>query len=49
MSQPPATKRAATEEQMEALVERTKEAEEKLIAEKKALRAIEKPRQVDTF
>ncbi|KAF4696573.1 hypothetical protein FOZ63_023045, partial [Perkinsus olseni] len=39
--------RAATEEQMKALAERTKKAEEKLIAEKKAERSKEKSRQVD--
>ncbi|KAF4720707.1 hypothetical protein FOZ62_013314, partial [Perkinsus olseni] len=44
MVQPPASKRAATEEQMKALAERTKKAEEKLIAEKKAERSKEKSR-----
>ncbi|KAF4664138.1 hypothetical protein FOZ61_001069 [Perkinsus olseni] len=49
MVQPPASKRAATEEQMKALAERTKKAEEKLIAEKKAERSREKSRQVHIF
>ncbi|KAF4669365.1 hypothetical protein FOL47_002587 [Perkinsus chesapeaki] len=44
MVQPPASKRAATEDQMKALAERTKEVEQKVIAEKRSARAEEKSR-----
>ncbi|EER18984.1 conserved hypothetical protein [Perkinsus marinus ATCC 50983] len=44
MVQLPASKRAATEEQMKALAQQSKEAEEKLIAQKKAKRPADKSR-----